>query len=271
MSEIDLVKVVRLRYLDKQSRGEIAKELSKNRGEGKPLYHDANVNHWLADAEDRGVIAFDIDSSFATTGQTDSQLSRELRDALGLGETWVVKYGENDAKATDLHVALANQTGRRLTEVASNNTRFLVAGGRTVVQIARKINRTTRPSPASNIRIDPLSGRNWTGHWQVDGEDDLERPLDADDAAVLMAAQFPKAGTRFSQIGHPLYAEDPAKAKIIMRDHCAFLPNGEWNWNIHTRIDQAICGIGVLHPKSGHRIVRFLRVRESLRDLRTCR
>jgi hypothetical protein len=44
-----------------------------------------------------------------------------------------------------------------------------------------------------------------------------------------------------------------------MREHCAFLPDGSWNWDIGKRqTKRAICGIGALHPGSGHRIMRFL-------------
>ena len=108
----------------------------------------------------------------------------------------------------------------------------------------------------SDIRVDPLSGRNWTGTWQVDGPD-LQRPLDADDAALILASAC-RTGASFSQIGHPLYAESIDQAHAIMREHCAFLPDGSWNWNARYRALRAICGIGSLHLDSGHRIMGFL-------------
>jgi hypothetical protein len=254
-----LARVAELYYVDRLNRGQIILELARE-GTVPATFDEANVNHWLEQARDRGVVAFDIDSSFANAGRLNRMLSDRLIREFGLEEAIVVDTNpsfQQDTEAASLHTALANQTGMRLSEFLSAKTEILVAGGRTVVQIARMINRK-RPR-RSNIRIDPLSGRNWTGSWQVDGPGDLERPLDADDAAVILASAFPRSGTRFSQIGHPLYAETPELAQPIIRDHCAFLPRGGWNWDIpHRPIKRAICGIGVLHPQSGHRIMRFL-------------
>jgi hypothetical protein len=251
------MKVAEMRYLERLSRKEIAARLSVGR---RVQFNVGNVNHWLDRARELGVVAFDIDPSFAVSGQQKERLAERLARAFRLEDALVVELGpelSQDPKATRLHLALANATGQRLCGVVSNKTNVFVAGGRTVVQIVRMISRK-RPAKFG-IRIDPLSGRNWTGSWQVDGPDDLERPLDADDAAVILASAFSESGTRFSQIGYPLYAETATQAKTIMREHCAFLPDGRWNWDIPGRqTKRAICGIGVLHPYSGHRIMRFL-------------
>jgi hypothetical protein len=250
-----------LRYLDGLSRQEIAFELSPNKQ--KP-YDPSRVNQWLDEAKERGIIAFDIDVSFATRGTLDTSLARELQRAFNLEQSIVVNVGDaapalEGRSAPDLHQALANQTGMRLSAITSANSTFFLAGGRTVVQIARMMKRMPPIAASNRIRIYPLSGRNWTGVWQVDGPDDLERPLDADDAAVILASAFPESGTRFSQIGYPLYAETRDQAHAIMRDHCAFLPDGGWNWDIpQLKNLRAICGIGVLRSQSGHRIMRFL-------------
>jgi hypothetical protein len=257
-----LARVADLYYQKRWTRNAIAEEISKER-KGDP-FHPSNVNRWLKDARDYGVITFDIDPSFAITGRQNDERAQELADllteALNLDVSLVIEVGTaplQDTRAAAVHIALANNTGARLSDTLENNSSLLVAGGRTVVQIARMVGR--RRPKKSNIRIDPLSGRNWVGSWQVDAPDDLERPLDSDDAAVILSTAFPKRGTRFSQIGSPLYAETHNQARIIMRDHCAFLPDGGWNWDLPERtIKRAICGIGTLHPLSGHRIMRFL-------------
>jgi DNA-binding transcriptional regulator LsrR (DeoR family) len=254
-----LARVAELYYVDNLSYKEIIAELARE-GIVPSTFTESNVAHWVEQARTLGVVAFYIDPSFANSGRLNDRLSDRLMREFDLEEAIVVDTSPSvlqDTKAADLHTSLANQTGMRLSEVLNARTPVLVAGGRTVVQIARMINRRHRRR--SNIRIDPLSGRNWTGSWQLDGTQDLERPLDADDAALIMASAFPKSGTRFSQIGHPLYAETTELAQAIIRDHCAFLPGGEWNWGVpHRQTQHAICGIGVLHPQSGHRIMRFL-------------
>ncbi len=254
-----LKKVCELRFLDGRSRKDIAYELSPNKE--KP-YDPARVNQWLDEARERGVVAFDIDGSFAIQGTLDTSLTRDVQREFNLEETIVVDVGNRAldvSDATDLHLALANRTGIRLSDVTSANATFFLAGGRTVVQIARMIKRKPPTAASNKIRIYPLSGRNWTGVWQIDSPDDLERPLDADDAAVTLASAFPQSGTRFSQIGSPLYAETPDQARAIMHDHCAFLPDGRWNWDIpHLKNFRSICGIGALRPRSGHRVMRFL-------------
>jgi hypothetical protein len=240
-----------------QNREWIAAQLSKKHKKERNPYRSEYVSDWLQDARDRYVVTVDIDPSFAIVGKEDPIRPDELKERFKIEEAIVIDQATKDLQATDLHTALANRTGLALCRAPINGTRFFVAGGRTVVQIARMMKRR-RPEGAGN-RIDPLSGRTWTGSWQLDRSDDLQRPLDADDAASILAYAFPKGGTRFSQIGHPLYADNSNKAEEIMREDCAFLPDGRWNWataDLKTNI--AICGIGILHPDSGHRMMSFL-------------
>jgi len=119
-------------------------------------FNDANVNHWLDEARDLGVIAFDIDPSFAINGRRIESATDTLGGAFELDEALVIDVGkpaQEDTKAVNLHVALSNQTGRRLTEVLGSRTNLLVAGGRTVIQIARKVSR--KGPQWRSIRIDP--------------------------------------------------------------------------------------------------------------------
>jgi DNA-binding transcriptional regulator LsrR (DeoR family) len=249
--------VCEMRYVQRESRTDVAIAVSKDSRE--PLTA-ANVNKWLDAARDLGVVTFDIDASFAIMGEPHERLSNELGRAFRLDEPLVIETAEDspqDDQADEVHTALANQTGKHLKISANSNV--FVAGGRTVLQIVRKISR--KRVSKQNVRIDPLSGRNWTGSWQFGGADDLKRPLDADDAAVVLASAFPESGNYYSQIGYPLYAETTQQARVIMREHCAFLPDGRWNWDIpKRRLNRAICGIGALHPRGGHRIMRFLEV-----------
>jgi hypothetical protein len=250
-----LKRVSELRYVQRESRTEVAVALSKDPRE--PLTA-ANVNKWLDAARDLGVVTFDIDASFAIMGKTDDRLADVLARAFRLDEPLVIETAEDaspNSRSDTLHTALGNQTGKHVKISANSN--LFVAGGRTVLQVARKISR--KRVSKQNVRIDPLSGRNWTGSWHFGGADDLKRPLDADDAAVVLSSAFPESGNYYSQIGYPLYAETASQARVIMREHCAFLPDGRWNWDIAQRkLYRAICGIGALHPRSGHRIIRFL-------------
>lgn len=253
-----LARVAELHFVHHWTREQICDELSKSVDRDRP-YDPSNVNVWTKQAEERHVVAFDIDSSFAFAGERDRILEKDLnhKKNFGLEEPIVVDVQglvPEDGTAADLHTALANQTGIRLSQVPSSGTHFLVAGGRTVVHAVRKLRR--HQIRWSDIRVNPLSGRNWTGHWYVDGPD-LQRPLDADDAAVILASSC-QSGASFSQIGHPLYAEKAEQARSIMREHCAFLPDGSWNWDLGVQARRAICGIGSLHPDSGHRIMGFL-------------
>ena len=258
--------VAELHYLEKKSRPEILAELSKRLK--NPPTDNTMVNHWLEELRVLGVVAFDFDSSFAVVGDFNKDLSGRLTKEFALDQALVMdvsKHAQSDIKADELHTALANESGKCLSGneefqgPLTPNSSILCAGGRTVLQVVRKIARSRLSS--HGIRVDPLSGRNWTGSWQVVGEEDLERPLDADDAARTLASAlaFPKSGTRFSQIGSPLYAETSRQAERIMRDQCAFLPGGKWNWDIPGRSPRiAICGVGSLKFGSGHRIMQFL-------------
>ena len=257
LSPTQLAKVAELRYEKRWPRNRIAAEFSK-RGGG--TYDETNVNRWDDQARGLGVITFSIDPSFALVGARNKDLQDDLLKTLDLDEIHVFDVNKEileDQRGSDLHTILANRAGARLSEAVLGGSSIFVAGGRTVIRIARMISR--KHPTQKHIRVDPLSGRNWSGQWQMEGDDELERPLDADDAAVILASAYAQPGTRFSQIGHPLYVEASTQVAPIMREHCAFLPGGKWNWNIpERRAKVAICGIGILHPLSGHRIMRFL-------------
>lgn len=221
---------------------------------------DTIVSQALREARNRHVVDFDIDEFFALRGAPNDVLRDDLfrPDGFDLTSPLVIDIearGEPDPKEASLHTTLANHASIRLSELDGSKTRFFVAGGRTIVQVARMLKRL-RPQ-WTDSRVDPLSGRNWTGSWRIDGSD-FERLLDADDAARYLVSAVQRKAS-FSQIGHPLYAENAAQAQSIMREYCAFRPDGSWNWNDSSfKFSRAICGVGSLHPESGHRIMGFL-------------
>jgi DNA-binding transcriptional regulator LsrR (DeoR family) len=221
----------------------------------------STVSIWLQRARDRGVVLIDIDAEFAITGIEHRDKSKELRDAFGLREALVVDPGRpevfEDERANELHTIIANTTGVRLREWIQAGDHVVVGGGRAPVKVARVIKRT--PPSRREVRISPLSGRIWTGSWQEDGPENLQRPLDADDAARLLAFAFEhEPGTRFGQIGHPLF-EEPDLVKQTIEEECVFSPGGQWNttWGLQPP-GKALVGVGVLHPRSGHRIAELL-------------
>jgi DNA-binding transcriptional regulator LsrR (DeoR family) len=225
--------------------------------------NQATVARWLKKARDRGVVSFSIDRSFAVTVREELPLSMRLRDAFELKDCAVVNVnileGESKNRGDQLHTGLAIHNGTRVRERLSSGDHIAVAGGRAVNWLAKFIKRN--PRPAKEIRITPLCGRLWTGEWQVGGSDILEQPLDADDNAFVLAVAFDRElGTRFSQIGHPLYTSGSAEACHIMKEHCAFLPDGGWNWGLKAP-NRAFVGVGVVAPGSGHRISAFLKKR----------
>jgi len=248
-----LTKVARDYYIYGRKQAEIADELKVNQ---------STVAHWIATARERGVVAIDIDSDFALAGFEHREYSRRLRDAFDLYECLVVDPGnaklDEDQKSDKLHTFVANTSGVKLREWIRSTDHIVIGGGRAPMRVARFIRRT--PPPRREIRISPLSGRIWIGSWQEDGPENLQRPLDADDAARLLALAYEhEPGTRFSQIGHPLYAESALAAKRIIKQECMFQPGGEWRTDrgIQAPI-RALVGVGVLHPGSGHRISELL-------------
>jgi DNA-binding transcriptional regulator LsrR (DeoR family) len=223
----------------------------------------STVSVWLERARERGVVLIDIDPEFAVTGSEYREYSRQLRDDYGLKRCVVVDPGRRsmhtaDRKDDDLHTIIANTSGIEIREWIQSAEHVVIGGGRAPVKVARFIKRT--PPSRREVRISPLSGRIWTGSWQQDGEDNLQRPLDADDAARLLAFAFEhEPGTRFSQIGHPLYEKEELVEQTI-REECVFKPGGEWNttWGLQPPA-RALVGVGVLHRDSGHRITELLK------------
>jgi hypothetical protein len=156
-----------------------------------------------------------------------------------------------------LQTVIANTVGVRLRDWIQPGDHVVVGGGRAPVKVARFIKRS--PPSRRDVRISPLSGRIWTGPWQEDGPENLQRAMDADDAARLLAFAFEhEPGTRFGQVGHPLYEEEDLVNQTIAED-CVFVPGGRWKttWGLQPPV-RALVGVGVLHPQSGHRIAELL-------------
>lgn len=241
------------RHARRVSQAEIAAEFN---------IKQSTVSVWLERARERGVVLIDIDPEFAVSGSEHREYSRQLRDDYGLKHCVVVdpelrSDASPDKKDDDLHTIIANTSGIQIREWIQPGDHVVVGGGRAPVKVARFIKRT--PPSRREVRISPLSGRIWTGSWQQDGEDNLQRPLDADDAARLLAFAFEhEPGTRFSQIGHPLYEKEELVAQTITEE-CVFAPGGGWNtkWGLQEPM-RALVGVGVLHRDSGHRITELL-------------
>jgi DNA-binding transcriptional regulator LsrR (DeoR family) len=249
-----LAEVARDYYLNQLTQRVIAKRHGVNQ---------STVAHWLRRARDRGIIAIDIDADFGLSGLEHRERSRQLRDKGGLRECFVVEPGDsglyNDARSDDLHTVIANVSGPRLREWIQSGDHLVIGGGRAPVRVARFIKRA--PPSRREVRISPLSGRIWTGSWQEDGFENLRRPLDADDAARLLGFAFEhEPGTRFGQIGHPLYAEEEGVARRIIEGECVFRPEQGWNLSLGIQAPvRALVGVGVFDPSSGHRINELLR------------
>ncbi len=248
-----LTKIATDYYIYGRTQADIAKDFGKNQ---------STIAHWLAEARERGVVSIDINPDFALAGFDHRDLSRRLRDAFGLYECLVVDPGDKrfyaDEKSDLLHTVVANTSGVKLREWIRSGDHVAIGGGRAPMRAARFIRRT--PPPRREIRITPLSGRIWIGSWQEDGLENLERPLDADDTARLLAVAYEREpGTRFSQIGHPLYAPSSQAAARIIRGECIFQPGGSWRTDRGFQPPlRALVGVGVLHPDSGHRISELL-------------
>jgi DNA-binding transcriptional regulator LsrR (DeoR family) len=260
-----LAKVAKLYYIDEMNHKEIlanktfARELTAI---GLKPNDPSAISKLLKEARELGVIAFDVDASFAVVGRKDEAISERLSSSSGydLDQAIAVVVEEKltDSRAQDdsLHTALGNHAGDDIRARILAGDHLAVAGGRAVFQAVRLIRR--RPIFRKRVQISPLSGRMWTHSWEVDGPH-ITRPLDADDAAFSLALAFDRQeGTRFTQISHPLFVSDPAQARKYMEAFCPFLPGGKW------RQDQAgkraiprcaIVGVGVVHPESRHRLM----------------
>jgi hypothetical protein len=81
--------------------------------------------------------------------------------------------------------------------------------------------------------------------------------MDADDAAFIFASAFEEQGVHFSTVVHPLFADDAGHAQSIMKDHCPFHPDGQWK--TPEPPTRSVVGVGVVDPKSGHRIADLYR------------
>jgi len=253
----NLAELARRYYTKRHTRRESQAEIAE-------AFHikQSTVSLWLERARERGVVLIDIDAEFAVSGSEHRDYSRQLRDEYGLKQCIVVDPGRRitmpDKKDDDLHTIIANTSGIQIREWIQPGDHVVIGGGRAPVKVARFIKRT--PPSRREVRISPLSGRIWTGAWQQDGPDNLERPLDADDAARLLAFAFEhEPGTRFSQIGHPLYEKEELVEQTI-REECVFAPGGTWNtkWGLQEPV-RALVGVGVLHRESGHRITELLK------------
>lgn len=231
-------------YVDDKNLKMIAELLKSN---------DSSVSRMLTQAEELGVVKFDIDGSYGIVWRHDRKLGSQLRDGFDLDDAMVVDVPVSSqydhAEDDNLHKALANSAGIQIRDNITASDYIAVAGGRAVYQAVKVIRR--RPPARKNIRITPLCGRVWTHSWQVHGPH-IARPLDADDAAFVLALAFEnEKGTSFNQIAFPLFASDKKEAETNIKGHCPFLPGGRW------RSDQAphraIVGVGVIDPEGGHR------------------
>jgi DNA-binding transcriptional regulator LsrR (DeoR family) len=246
---VDLAELARSYYINNRSQGDIAKQYGVKQ---------STVSNWLQRAKERGVIFFDIDSEFAISGSEHRDKSTQLRDTFSLKEAFVVDVGRATSydrrRADELHTAIANTVGSvRFRNWIQAGEHVVIGGGRAPIKVARMI---MRMSPSQrDVRISPLSGRMWNGAWQEDGHENLQRPLDSDDAARLLGLAYEREpGTRFSQIGLPLY-QDEDSVKRVIAEECVFKSGGGWNteWGLQPP-DRALVGVGVLHLESGHRI-----------------
>ncbi len=247
-------RVAQLYYLRRLTQQQIADQLKIDQ---------PKVARLLRTARETGVVDFSIDKSFAVCGEPDELLEGDLAMCFSLDSAFVQTFepgGANkgmeevgaDAYAADdlRHVAIANYAGREAVKQINAKDHIALAGGRAVYRTVQFIRRQHPPKP--RIRISPLGGRIWAKAWKTSGMWRIERPLDADDCAFVLAQAFEnQPGTSFSQIGHGLYASDQVEAQRIVHEHCAFEPDGSWKGKPPER---AICGVGVVDPRSGHRM-----------------
>ncbi len=243
--------IAQLRYNQNKTVGQIAKKL------GFKLWA---VSRLLDEARESGVVAFDIDKRFGMTGTQRPRLIRQLEDEFKLEQAIVVQPDDlpTDQHLADdyLHTALANQTGKDLKSRirASPENHIAVGSGRAVYQTVRFIRRC-QPLKR-DVTITPITGRIWTHSWKTSGLS-IERPLDADDAAFVLALAFEnESGMHFSQVTYPLFASSQKEARSTIEKGCPFLPGGKWGQNVP---NLAVVGIGAVNPNSGHRFADLYR------------
>lgn len=169
---------------------------------------------------------------------------------------------EESISDSDVHYALAKYAAGRAVNDFKNEDVIAVCGGRAIYKFCEFVSRT--PQDRDHILVVPLSGRIWSGTLVIGGGKSisnaarsqlLQRVLDADDAARVLASSFVGIDPAFRQIGLPLYASSEPEARSIMAGNCAALPDGSWrDKEIPTR---AYIGVGILDPATGHRIRIF--------------
>jgi DNA-binding transcriptional regulator LsrR (DeoR family) len=259
-----LAKVAHFRYVIGMKQAEIAKALKMKQ---------PTVSRLLQVCEQRGVVTHRIDADFAIYGNEIEYLAGELLAGFSLEKALVIHMppvadagGEAHASDDDLHIALANHTGRRIIREhrLHNGDHIAVAGGRAVVRLAHVI--AAHPPSCRDIVVTPLGGRLWSGLLlaaETHGPAHLEQPLNPDYSALILAVGIHaghEPGIRFSQVSNPLYAGTRRKAHEIMSANCAFLPKGRWNeeWKLQPPT-KAFVGVGVVDPESSHRIAEYIR------------
>lgn len=227
------------------------------------------ISRWLERARTEGIVTFAFDRNFGITGVESAIEARNMKHAFGLGHCDVVRVVDPGAQTEPLsdsilHVGLANFAGERARASFRPDETVGVGGGRAVHRFATYLAR--RWPDSLSLKIFPLSGRIWCGSWLLppDGHSGagstkglLERPLDADDVATVLASAYEGDQTSFSQIGFPLYCESALQARGIKAGHCAAAPGGRWNFGLRAP-HWAVLGIGIFDSKTGHRIRIFL-------------
>jgi DNA-binding transcriptional regulator LsrR (DeoR family) len=267
-----LGEVARLYYTAGKSQKEIALRIGRD---------PSVVVRLLREARDRGVVSFDIDTSVLARGVLDVALSRRLRDEFSLDEATAITVNRSDwpdehARDDHLHRVLGNEIGKKIAARIRSRDHIAVGSGRAVQQTVRMISRTVQTQ--RGMLVTPLSGRIWTHVRRLSDGSSLERPLDSDDAAAILAGAFRnEPDTRYAQVSHSIYCENSVQAHRFMAEDCPFAFDGEWaNWAGPPQI--AIVGLGTLNAPTGHRLVDLfqsqppeaaIHPQSSVNDLRT--
>ena len=226
----------------------------------------SNVTRALEEARTNGIVAFNIDASFGFRGREDGTRIRRIRESFVLDRAIVVACDLREPEPGDLederredehlHVVLANHAGEHFATAIKEGRQIqagvALSGGRATYQFARRFGR--RPPQVryrDELPLMAISGTMWAHRFQFDGPT-LRRPVDADDAARIMAQAFEdQTPTSLNRVDHQLLTDTPAEAKRFMDDHCPFLSDGTWRDSQKPSL--AIVGVGCIDPLSGHR------------------
>lgn len=252
-----LANVSRYYYID----GLSEKEILSNYGPHLGVKNQTAVSRLLREARLLGVVSFVIDRAAALRGDVNNALSTDLYRNFGLRRARVYDLPATLSDSS-LHIALANHAADdpKTPIRISDGDHVGIAGGRAVCSFAQALARS-RQEPIKNVTVSPLGGSLWLGRmWKVGEGRELERPLNADYAAILMAMALNSGnsqGIQFSQVSHELHCSSVSMASEVMKAQCPFLPGGSWNWALPPP-NQAICGVGVLDAGTGHRLIQFL-------------